>query len=188
MTSLPTAAAFAAALLVSSAAFAQGASTEAQAGEPQATPKAVVEESPLVKAAKDGAAKRTTKSRLSIDDKAVKKSKGKLSETSSNPIPPESQSSGYAADRTPSAEDAAKAAASQRGAAAEKLAAAQKDVERLESELRRIEETFYDEDDPDYREEVIKKRFDDTRARLETARQELEAARSATAAGGSATP
>ena len=194
MTTLRTVAILAAAILASGTAFAQSASTEKPEGEPKAAsaapaamPAAVVE-SPLVKAAKDGAAKRTKKSRLSIDDKDVTKSRGKLIETTTKPLPPVPSAAEEAGKRLLSEEAKAKVEARGRSEAAERFAAAQKEVESLESELRRIEETYYDEDDPDFREEVIEKRFEDTKSRLDKARQDLEDARNAASGSGASTP
>lgn len=192
MKTLRTAVALAGVLLAASETLAQTASSTKPASEATSTPASTASgaapaESPLVKAAKDGAAKRTKKSRLSIDDKDVKKSSGKLIETTSKPLAP------IPAATDVEAELRAKIKAEQGDQSAEKIlenrvAAAQKNVESLESELRRLEETYYDEDDPDFREDVISKKFDDTKAKLEKAKQSLEEARNAAAGSGAATP
>lgn len=147
-------------------------------------------ESPLVKAAKDAAAaaaKRGNKPRLTINDKDVKKSAGKLIETTSKPLPPV-----RAADDVETRMRAEKAAKDSKDdgkkLAAGRVGASEKQVAELESELRRIEETYYDEDDPDFREDVIEKRFNETKAKLDKARQELEAARAAEGSAGPAKP
>ncbi|MFA6955492.1 MAG: hypothetical protein WC538_06425 [Thermoanaerobaculia bacterium] len=180
------------ALLVAGLASAQTSSgtTAASTSTVEAQLAAPANESPLVKAAKDAAAasaKRGNKPRLSINDKDVKKSAGKLIETTSKPLPPV-----RAADDVETRMRAEKAAKESKGdgkkLAAGRVAASEKQVAELESELRRIEETYYDEDDPDFREDVIEKRFNETKAKLEKARQELEAARTAEGSAGPTTP
>jgi hypothetical protein len=145
-----------------------------------ATPNA--NESPLVKAAKDAAAKRGTKTRLTINDKDVKKSAGKLIETTTRPLPAVPNQAAEIDKRNREAKTAATSEAAARKTGEDKVVKLTKEVESLESELRRVEESYYDEDDPDFREDVIEKKFNDTKAKLEKARQDLEAARAAAAA------
>ncbi|MGK2859494.1 MAG: hypothetical protein ACSLFQ_20015 [Thermoanaerobaculia bacterium] len=193
MTSLRTAVvALSAAFLAAGGALAQSSSTEKGASDARplsatAPEKSAADESPLVKAARDGAANRTKKSRLSIEDKDVKKSKGKLIETTTKPLAP-IPAAADVETRMRSEAAAADALKNRDKVIADHVATKKKEVEDLESELRRIEETYYDEDDPDFREEVIEKRFDETRSRLEKARQDLEAARVAAAERGVSTP
>ncbi len=194
MTRILTAVAMAAALLTAEVTLAQATESSKPTGDAKAASSgtdaapAAVAESPLVKAAREGAANRTKKSRLSIQDKDVKKSKAKLIETTSKPLPPV-PSAAEAADRAQrSREAAALSEEKARAAATARLEEARKEVSTLESELRRIEQTYYDEDDADFREDVIEKKFNDTAARLEKARQELEAARTAAAERGVSTP
>lgn len=186
MTQHRIALALAAALLAAATASGQ---TTGQSGA-SSTGAVAASDSPLVKAAKDAAARRESgaKSRLSINDKDVKKSSGKLIETTSKPLPPV-----RAAEDVETRMRAEKAAAEAkkdggREQAARDLAAAEKKVADLESELRRIEESYYDEDDPDFREDVIEKRFEETKTKLEKARQELESAKGRSESAGTARP
>lgn len=194
MTRILTAVAMTAALLTAEVTLAQAKETSKPAADPKVASSttsekpAAADESPLVRAAREGAANRTKKSRLSIQDKDVKKSKTKLIETTSKPLPPV-PSAAEAADRAQRSREAtALSEEKARTAATARLEEARNEVSNLESELRRIEETYYDEDDADFREEVIEKKFNDTAARLEKARQELEAARTAAAERGVSTP
>ena len=179
------------ALTLVAALFAAGTASGQTAGEAGTSPaQAGASDSPLVKAAKDAAARRESgsKTRLSIKDKDVKKSAGKLIETTSKPLPPV-----RAAEDVETRMRAEKAAADARKndgkeVAARDLAAAEKKVADLESELRRIEESYYDEDDPEFREDVIEKRFEDTKAKLEKARLELETAKGRSESAGTARP
>ncbi|MCM2313705.1 MAG: hypothetical protein NDJ92_00955 [Thermoanaerobaculia bacterium] len=193
MTTLRTAAILAAALLVAGEVRAQTARTETTATKSEPTTSTTAtkapDESPLVKAARESAAKRTKakKSRLSIDDKDVKKSAGKLIETTSKPLAPIPAAEDVETRMRAVSEPAA-AARDKAKETADRVAAAQKEVESLELELRRIEETYYDEDDPDFREDVIEKRFEETKSRLGKARQDLENARNAASGSGVSTP
>ncbi len=186
MTTFRTAAVFAIAILVAPSGDAQSTSAstvgETKVLSVEQKAPAAQGESPLVKAAKDSATKRATKSRLSITDKDVKKSAGKLIETTSKPLPPVQRDK--AAEQQLLAEKAAAEQASEfEKMRAKRVAESEKKVAELEVELRRLEETYYDEDDADFREDVIEKRFNDTKAKLEKARQELEAIRNGSAAG-----
>lgn len=170
---------FAAALLLAGVASAQStAGTASPVQKDAATTAPAATESPLVKAARDAAAKRESgvKTRRSITDKDVKKSAGKLIETTSKPLPPV-----RAADDVETRMRAEKAAAEAKNDGAKitarNIEAAEKKVSELESELRRIEESYYDEDDPDFREDVIEKQFNDAKAKLEKARKDLDAVR-----------
>jgi HAMP domain-containing protein len=145
-------------------------------------------ESPLVKAARDAAAKRGTKTRLTINDKDVKKSAGKLIETTSRPLPAVPNQAAEIDKRNREVKAAATSEAAAQKSVEDRVGKLAKEVESLESELRRVEESYYDEDDPDFREDVIEKKFNDTKAKLERARQDLEAARAAAAARGVSTP
>lgn len=193
MTTLRTAAAFAAALLAAGPLLAQTTLTEAAAATAKSTASApsakTPDESPLVKAARESAANRTKgkKSRLSIVDKDVKKSSAKLIESTSKPLAPIPASEDVET-RMRAESAAADAGKNKAKDSAARVGAAQKEVESLESELRRIEETYYDEDDPDFREDVIEKRFRETKSRLDKARQDLEDARSAASGSGVSTP
>jgi hypothetical protein len=179
--------AFAAALLV--AGFASAQTAPATTGSAAATTTAAPE-SPLVKAARDAAAKRESgnKQRPSITDKDVKKSAGKLIETTSKPLPPVPSAAAEIDKRQKTERAAAEVKEREREAIAARVGKMTDEVATLEKELRRIEESYYDEDDPDFREDVIEKRFEDTKAKLEKARQDLEAAKAAAAARDVSTP
>ncbi|MBI2213668.1 MAG: hypothetical protein HYU52_08475 [Acidobacteria bacterium] len=178
------------ALLVTGLASAQSTSeTTASKQNDTTTAAQPSNESPLVKAAREAAAKRDagSKSRRAITDKDVKSSTGKLIETTSKPLTPirtaEDVEARMRAERA--TEDAKKQGPV---IAAKAIETAEKRVAGLEAELRRIEETYYDEDDPDFREDVIEKRFEETKTKLEKAREELEAARAKTESKGPTTP
>jgi hypothetical protein len=177
------------ALLAAGTASAQTSSeaTAATTTTTEAQPAASAPDSPLVKAAKDAAAKRGNKPRLTINDKDVKKSAGKLIETTSKPLPPV-RAADDVETRMRAEKTAREAKDDGKKLAASRVAASEKQIANLELELRRIEETYYDEDDPDFREDVIEKRFNETKAKLEKARQELEAAKAAEGAAAPATP
>jgi hypothetical protein len=117
----------------------------------------------------------------------VKKSAGKLIETTSKPLPPV-RAADDVETRMRAEKTAREAKDDGKKLAASRVAASEKQIANLELELRRIEETYYDEDDPDFREDVIEKRFNETKAKLEKARQELEAAKAAEGAAAPATP
>jgi ABC-type transporter Mla subunit MlaD len=141
-------------------------------------------ESPLVRAARESKAKReqSEKSRITITNKDVEKSGGKLIQTTTKPLEPLPSSK-------PTAEEMRQVAAEnvraeRRADLQAQVAKHQKTVTELEKELRRIEETYYNEDDPDYREDVLSTSFDDTKKQLDEARKQLATARKALAAAG----
>jgi len=181
-----------AAILVAGFAVAQAPATSSATGaqvvSAPATKMQGAGESPLVKAAQDAAAKRGTKTRLTINDKDVKKSAGKLIETTSKPLPPVTNQAPETDKRELAPKAAPNPAPPAQKAVEERVGKLTKEVESLEAELRRTEETYYDEDDPDFREDVIEKKFNETKAKLERARQDLDAARAAAADRGVSTP
>jgi hypothetical protein len=158
---------------------------EEKSGSEKAAKAPEAEESPLVKAAREAKARRDgEKARISITNEDVKKSDGKITQTSTKPLERLPASSDVEKTMRDVAE--AKQPRSGRAELQARVAKHQQEVDNLEKELRRIEETYYNEDDPDYREEVLAMRFEDTKRQLETAREQLAAARKAlaTPAGG----
>lgn len=139
-------------------------------------------ESPLVKAARESKARREgEKSRISITNDDVKKSDGKLIQSTSKPLEPLPGSSDV--EKTMRDVASAKEKKSNRTDLQASITKYQQEVDTLEKELRRIEETYYNEDDPDYREDVLAVRFEETKRQLEAAREQLGAARKALAGG-----
>jgi len=158
-----------------------GKKTEAAEKQDQAPAQS---ESPLVRAAREGKAKRgEEKSRITITNKDVEKSSGKLIQSTNKPLEPLPQSTPTDEDRKKVADANARKAS--RAELQAKVDSYQKTVTDLEKELRRIEETYYNEDDPDFREDVLAMNFEDTRKQLDAARKELADARKALAATGS---
>ncbi|MEO8216044.1 MAG: hypothetical protein ABI718_03070 [Acidobacteriota bacterium] len=142
--------------------------------------------SDLVKAARKG---RGTKVRVSLTNKDVKESKGKLTLISSSklpeetvkPAPPHGGSGDADASKSnvqPKSVAVKTVAEPKKLATAEaRLDRAKREVADLERELARNEQQYYSEDDASYRDQVIRPRFDRTRVQLEKARSELSSAR-----------
>lgn len=141
------------------------ASEPAQAPAAPATAKPPAE-SDLVTASRKSKATPRKKARLSITDKDVKQSKGKLIIVPSTEEPKsEARLQPRIADRT----------AIQKATA--ELERALKEVATLEAELKRHEQDYYKEDNASYRDEIIVQRFNATRRKLDQARLDLAAAR-----------
>lgn len=144
-------------------------------GKSASTAPAKSSDSPLVQAAKSGSDGRG-KSKLSITDKDVKSSTGKLSIISTR--------TGYDPSAAPlvttppvNTEAAAAEAKKAHDAAQVRLEKAQKDVADLEKELAQLEDDYYSEDNIDFRDNVLEERFDKTKKQLDRARAELSNAR-----------
>lgn len=143
------------------------------AAEPASTPVTSTKpgpESDLVTASRKSKATPRRKAKLSITDKDVKQSKGKLiiiaatdEPTAAGPVP--------AGIRDPRAMEKATV----------ELDRAMRDVAALEAELLRHESDYYKEDNASFRDEIIVQRFNATRRKLDQARQDLAAAREARA-------
>lgn len=141
-------------------------------------------ESPLVRAARKTKSSKSgkIKSRVSINDAAVKKSKGKLvqiSSTNQHKLP--AVTGNEVAQLKADQEERTKSAA--RGS--ERVEKARADVSDLEKELARLEEEYYSSDDPTSRDQIIEPRFNKTKAQLAKARAELSAARDSAETGSS---
>ena len=163
-------------------------SVDQAAAEPPGTSVSV--NSGLVAAArKNRAANGGEKARVSLTNKDVKNSKGKLTLISSSKLPEEKTAVAVAVEKPDTTKSSAKAVSSasvvekkpadpKKVALAElRLEKASRDVADLERELARNEQQYYSEDDASYRDQVIRPRFDRTRIQLENAREELSAAR-----------
>lgn len=124
-------------------------------------------ESDLVTASRKSKATPRKKARLSITDKDVKQSKGKLVILPATDVKQDSKSAPAIAD--PLAIEKAAAA----------IERARAEVTTLEAELGRHEQDYYKEDNASFRDEVIVQRFNATRRKLDQARLDLEAARQA---------
>ena len=141
----------------------------------------------LVAAArKNRAANGGEKARVSLTNKDVKNSKGKLTLISSSKLPEEKTTVPAAVEKPDASAKAVPAASvvEKKPADPKKIALAElrlekasRDVADLEQELARNEQQYYSEDDASYRDQVIRPRFDRTRIQLEKAREELSAAR-----------
>lgn len=141
------------------------------ASEPAQTPPATTiakpaAESDLVTASRKSKATPRKKSKLSITDKDVKQSKGKLI------IVPSIEEPKSDAKVQPRIADLTAI-----GKATAELERALKQVAALEAELVRHEQDYYKEDNASYRDEILVQRFNATRRKLDQARLDLAAAR-----------
>ncbi|HVT05526.1 MAG TPA: hypothetical protein VHL58_19370 [Thermoanaerobaculia bacterium] len=145
-------------------------------------------DSALVRAARQTKAgkSRKTKAKVSINNAAVKKSKGKLIEiSSSNPQQPLPVITGDEVAKLKADQEQRQKSAQK---ANERLEKAKTDVADLEKELSRLEEQYYGSDDPTSRDQIIEPRFNKTKEQLAKAREALNAARDAADKGGSTSP
>jgi len=113
-------------------------------------------------------AKRSKGTAKVITNEDVRKSKGKLVETTGSqaplePAPTQSMTERHEADKTA------------RAAATAQLAAARDLVKSLEIQLLGIEQSYYEESDLDRRDGELVRRFNDVSRQLQDARKELEA-------------
>jgi len=140
----------------------------AEPSAPPATTTSATEkagESELVTASRKSKATPRKKARLSISDKDVKQSKGKLIIIPATEVTkPDAKSRPTVAD--PMAIEKATV----------ELERARKEVAILETELGRHEQDYYREDNASFRDEVIVQRFNATRQKLDQARLDLDAA------------
>lgn len=123
-------------------------------------------ESELVTASRKSKATPRKKARLSITDKDVKQSKGKLII-----IPSTAEASPEVKSQPEIGDPAAMARA------AVELERALKEVAVLEAQLIRHEQDYFKEDNASFRDEIIVQRFNATRRKLDQARLDLAAAR-----------
>ncbi len=121
--------------------------------------------SDVVDVAKTAKAKRKKSTSKVITNADVKKSKGKVVETTAQkPVDAEPE---------PTLVEQQQAMRKARTVSDAKLAAAQAEVEQLEKELAALEQQYYEENDLDRRDTVIVRRFDTTKKRLDAAREVL---------------
>jgi hypothetical protein len=145
------------AVLVACAAATSAADTKET--KPAAAPQDVVE------AAKSAKAKRKQSTSKVITNADVKKSKGKVVETTARkPVDAEPE---------PSLVEQQQAMRKARTAYDAKSAAAQAEVEQLEKELAALEQQYYEENDLDRRDGELVRRFDVTKKKLDAARAVL---------------
>lgn len=145
------------------------ASEPAQTPETTATVKPAAE-SELVVASRKRKATPRKKAKLSITDKDVKQSRGKLII-----LPPTEESRGEAKAQPLMADPLAIEKATV------ELERTLKEVSVLETQLLQHEQEYYNEDNASFRDEIIVQRFNVTRRKLEQARLDLAAAREARA-------
>ncbi|MEA2240029.1 MAG: hypothetical protein QOC81_4753 [Thermoanaerobaculia bacterium] len=135
------------------------------------------DDSPLVKAAKEGSTpkRKVTKKAITNDD--VKKSavKTKAPAPGTKPVAPAATP---AVVMPPLAADQDKLFRA-RAEAQKRADAAQTKVSELDKELDRLEQAYYAENDPNYRDKTIAGRFEQAKLQLEIARKELAEARDA---------
>ncbi|HEX8619868.1 MAG TPA: hypothetical protein VF911_19970 [Thermoanaerobaculia bacterium] len=148
------------ALSIAACAAAPAAGNEpAPAANPAMARAGVVE---TAKAAKAGRRKSTSKVLTNAD---VKKSKGKIGQTSAiAPIdaPPE--------ESLVEKQQAMRKARSEHDV---RFTAAVANVKQLEREVAALEQQYYEENDLDHRDRVLVKRFDEAKKKLDAAREEL---------------
>jgi hypothetical protein len=119
----------------------------------------------LVDTAKTAKANRRKSTGKVITNSDVKKSKGKIGQTSAT-----------APVDGPAEESLVDKQKSMRKARAEyeaRSAAARAAVARLEKEVAALEQQYYDENDLDYRDGELVRRFNDAKRKLDAAREEL---------------
>ena len=124
----------------------------------------------LVEASKSAKEQRRKSTGKVITNADVKKSKGKIGQTTLPPLAVEAPPPGTTMEQ----HEAAKKAAAADDA---RLAAAQQSVTELEKELLMIEQKYYEENDLQRRDDVIVPRFNEVRLKLDAARKELESLR-----------
>lgn len=122
----------------------------------------------LVDAAKTAKAKRKKSTTRVITNTDVKKSKGKVAETTLAPLPTDT------AAPQPTLVERQQATRKAEGETAQKLSAAKEKVAALEKELADLETQYYEENDLNRRDTEIVRRFNDVKAKLDTARADLE--------------
>jgi hypothetical protein len=121
----------------------------------------------LVDASKGAKARRKKSTGKVITNADVKRSKGKIVQTTLPPLAVEEPPPGTMMER----HEAAKKVNAE---AAARLAAVQQNVAELEKELLALEQQYYEENDLQRRDRVIVPQFNEVRRKLDAARGELE--------------
>ena len=137
----------------------------------------LAEDSPLVKAAKEGGGPKKKTTKKTITNADVKKAavKTKPSAPGTKPVP---QAATPAVPMPPAPADQDKLFHA-RADAQKRADAAEAKVRDLDKELDRLEQAYYAENDPNYRDKIIAGRFEQAKLDLESARKELADAREA---------
>lgn len=119
----------------------------------------------LVDAAKTAKANRKKSTAKVITNADVKKSRGKLGQTTV-PAPPDAPPEESLVEKQATMRK-------QRAERAEKLAAATASVEALEKEVALLEQQYYEENDLDHRDGELVRRFNEAKKQLDAARETL---------------